>query len=168
MERVMESLLIRTAALADLDAALDLLANQFAEHGISLPADRLEAGLAGLIADPNRGFVLLARDGSGSDAGAASSVACAGSAIGLSCTSFTWSLEHGGQSAWLEELYVVPERRGAGVGTRLLSAAREKARAAGARAIDLEVEESHARAERLYVREGFRRHTRVRWVFPLY
>jgi GNAT superfamily N-acetyltransferase len=163
----MESLLIRTAALTDLDAALGLLASQFAEHAIALPGNRLEAGLAGLISEPNRGFVLLASDGTVRAPDAARRLGGPGSAIGLACTSFTWSLEHGGQSAWLEELYVVPERRGAGVGTRLLSAARERARAAGARAIDLEVEESHARAERLYVREGFRRHTRVRWVFPL-
>jgi GNAT superfamily N-acetyltransferase len=162
-----ESPLIRTAALADLGAARDLLANQFAEHAIALPGDRLEAGLAGLIGEPNRGFVLLASDGSARHP-ARRELGASGSVIGLACTSFTWSLEHGGLSAWLEELYVVPERRGEGVGTRLLSAAREKARAAGARAIDLEVEESHARAERLYVREGFRRHTRVRWVFPLY
>jgi hypothetical protein len=46
----------------------------------------------------------------------------------------------------------------------LLLAACKTAVACGCAAVDLEVEQSHARVESLYLREGFRRHTRRRWV----
>jgi len=38
---------------------------------------------------------------------------------------------------------------------------------ANGKAIDLEVEASHARVAGLYQRHGFRAHTRARWVLPL-
>jgi GNAT superfamily N-acetyltransferase len=84
--------------------------------------------------------------------------------IGVAYVSFVWSLEHGGLSAWLEELYVVPERRDGGTGTALVHAVKGVCRAHGCAAIDLEIEESQARAVSLYEREGFERHTRTRWV----
>ncbi|HLK36072.1 MAG TPA: GNAT family N-acetyltransferase, partial [Polyangiaceae bacterium] len=83
--------------------------------------------------------------------------------VGLAYLAYTWTLEHGGQSAWLDELYVVPGERSRGVGTALLRAALDHAARRGCRAVDLEVEAAHARAARLYAREGFRPHHRARW-----
>jgi GNAT superfamily N-acetyltransferase len=77
---------------------------------------------------------------------------------------FTWTLEHCGKSAWLDELYVVPEYRGKGIGAALLRAALEAAQRSGCAAVDLEVDEAHARAENLYVQAGFRPLGRSRWV----
>jgi len=77
---------------------------------------------------------------------------------------FQWSLEHGGLSAWLEELFVVPEHRGSGLGRQLLQAACAHAGERGCAAVDLEVEEAHPRAARLYQRAGFAPHRRARWV----
>jgi GNAT superfamily N-acetyltransferase len=139
---------------ADRDAALALLEAQLAEHAIAIERGRLAAAIDGALADARRGRILLARD-------------AAGAAIGVAYVSFVWALEHGGQAAWLEELYVTPAARGAGVGTRLLRAACTAAAAAGCAAIDLEVEATHRRVEALYAREGFRRHARARWVRPL-
>ena len=108
---------------------------------IPLASERLAHAVDGLLADPTRGRILVARE--------------EGEAVGVAWVSFTWSLEHGGRTAWLEELYVVPARRGRGLGTTLVEAVAELARGAGCAAIDLEVEESHARAARLYERTGF-------------
>ncbi len=47
--------------------------------------------------------------------------------------------------------------------TRAIAVARE----AGCRAIDLEVDADHERAEHLYERQGFRRLARNRWVRKL-
>jgi GNAT superfamily N-acetyltransferase len=77
---------------------------------------------------------------------------------------FAWALEHGGLVAWLDELFVVPERRGGGMGRELLRRALEVARERGCRAVDLEVDSEHARAERLYERERFASLSRKRWV----
>ena len=90
-----------------------------------------------------------------------------GRTVGVAYVSFTWTLEHGGRTAWLEELYVVPELRGGGIGGALLDAALDLARARSCRAMDLEVESDHARAANLYVRAGFRAHTRTRYVKKL-
>jgi hypothetical protein len=73
-----------------------------------------------------------------------------------------FSLEHGGRAAWLDELYVVPAERGRGMGAALLDAACAHATAAGAVAVDLEVEAGHERAFSLYERRGFVRHARQR------
>lgn len=72
-------------------------------------------------------------------------------------------MEHGGRVAWLDELFVVADGRGRGVGRALLVDVIEVARRAGCRAIDLEVDVEHGRAEHLYEREGFERLARRRW-----
>lgn len=130
-----------------------LLAAQFDEHSIRLAPELLRTGVRGLLGEPQYGFVLL---GEYQERNA-----------GLACVSFIWMLEHGGKSAWLDELYVVPELRALGLGTRLLRAACERAAKAGCAAVDLEVDADHERASRLYRREGFLAHRRARWVKPL-
>jgi GNAT superfamily N-acetyltransferase len=77
------------------------------------------------------------------------------------------SVPRGGRSAWLEELYVVPDERNRGVGAAMLAAVLEEVAAAGAAAVDLEVEALHARAAHLYQRAGFAPLARARWVRPL-
>jgi GNAT superfamily N-acetyltransferase len=72
-------------------------------------------------------------------------------------------LEHGGKSAWLDELYVLPEKRGRGIGTALVEEVIARCRASGCAAIDLEVDQEHQDAERLYSRHGFKQLPRARW-----
>ena len=57
--------------------------------------------------------------------------------------------------AYLEELYVVPERRGHGLGRALLEAAMEHARERGADRMDLNSSESDIAARTLYESAGF-------------
>lgn len=58
--------------------------------------------------------------------------------------------------AELANLAVLPEARGRGVGSALLDRLVDEARAAGARAVFLEVRESNEGARELYSRRGFR------------
>jgi len=58
-------------------------------------------------------------------------------------------------AAYLEELYVVPDRRGEGLGRALLEAAIEEARARGADMIDLGTAETDTAARGLYESAGF-------------
>lgn len=146
--------MIRVARAEDRAAVLALLAAQMAEHAIPLAADRLARAVDGALADLGleapRALILVAERG--------------GQVVGVAYVAFTWTIEHGGKTSWLEELYVRPEDRVGGHGTALLRAACEAARAHGAAAVDLEVEADHARVEGLYLREGFQRRTRSRWV----
>jgi ribosomal protein S18 acetylase RimI-like enzyme len=68
---------------------------------------------------------------------------------------FRPSLYTGVLDAYLEELYVVPERRGRGLGRALLEAAMDHAKARGAARIELNTSETDIAARALYERTGF-------------
>jgi GNAT superfamily N-acetyltransferase len=141
---------VDTATVADLHAILELLRFQFDEHDVDLDRNTLEAAIATQLTDETLGFFLVARQ--------------TGRVIGVAAVSFAWTLEHGGKSAWLDELFVTEDQRGQGVGTALLRQALHTAWRMGCAAVDLEVDREHRKAERLYVREGFQPLPRSRWV----
>lgn len=60
-----------------------------------------------------------------------------------------------GPVAQLEELYVVPDRRGCGIGTGLVQAARRLVGDRGAPEIHINVDEEDTDARRFYERHGF-------------
>ncbi|WP_254545103.1 GNAT family N-acetyltransferase [Halomarina pelagica] len=62
------------------------------------------------------------------------------------------------QKGVVENLYVVPERRGEGVGTALLGAAEDALRADGAAIVALDVMAANDEARRFYRRLGYRPH----------
>ena len=143
----------REANTDDRDAVVGLLAAQLGEHSLAPARATLEAAVAELVQEPRLGRIFVAEIG--------------GRLVGVAAMSWTFSLEHGGRAVWLDELYVVPEQRGQGIGAALLEAARRVAIAGGAVAMDLEVEAGHERASSLYARHGFTRHQRQRWFVRL-
>ncbi len=130
-----------------------LMERQIEEH--SLPVDRrgIAAAVTAVLDDPRAGFFLIARRGR--------------EAQGAAFVAFIQSAEHGDVGAWLEEVYVIPGRRGRGIGTRLVREAVRRARDVGCRAMDLEVTEDRQIATHLYEREGFQRLARSRWMRSL-
>jgi GNAT superfamily N-acetyltransferase len=141
---------VRVATPADRTAVLALLVHQLRDHGIGTPEAAMAPAVGRLLHDPEVGLILVATVDD--------------DPVGVAALSFVSPIEHGGRSAWLEELYVLPEHRERGIGRTLLRAALGAAETAGAVAVDLEVDAGHARAAHLYAREGFRRLERVRWV----
>jgi GNAT superfamily N-acetyltransferase len=75
-------------------------------------------------------------------------------AVGIALFRVRPSLWSRAADVHLEELYVVPERRGEGVGRRLLEAAIEAARAAGADHFELTTATSDSAARTLYESAG--------------
>ena len=140
----------QAATSADREDLLRLLGTQLNEHNVFLKPEQLAHAIDGMLAEPRRGRILVAHDGT--------------KLVGVAVLAYTWTLEHGGQSTWLDELYVEPTYRSRGIGTQLLHAAMSRAKEDGCVAMDLEVEASHARAQALYLREGFTAHTRSRFV----
>jgi GNAT superfamily N-acetyltransferase len=132
-----------------LDAAVKLFDSQLQEHGITTPVDDLRAVIRTVVAEPRYGFILVA-------------TADDGTPVGVAYASSLLSLEHGGVSGWLEELYVLPRWRGGGIGSRLVTEVIARAEGLGWRAIDLEVDSGHQRAISLYTRRQFRPHSRSR------
>ena len=74
---------------------------------------------------------------------------------GLAVLRFRPSMWSEGLECYLAELYVVPDRRGNGLGRALMTAALETARARGADSMDIGVDEPDLPARRLYESLGF-------------
>jgi GNAT superfamily N-acetyltransferase len=140
-------------AEGDVPAAVALLVAQLREHSIPTDPAHVESQLRGILAHPDQGIVLLATESA--------------RPVGVAYVSFARPLEHRGEVAWLEELFVSPESRERGVGTRLLRGAIERADARGCVSVELEVKRGHERALNLYVREGFRDLERRHFARPL-
>jgi ribosomal protein S18 acetylase RimI-like enzyme len=68
---------------------------------------------------------------------------------------FTVSTAEGGKAAWLEDMAVHPDRRGQGIGGRLLHEAIVNTRAAGCSRITLLTSPTNDAAMRFYARAGF-------------
>jgi len=146
----MENLSIEQAGPADRDAVAALLAAQMSEHRIGTEHEKLLRMVDQIMADECYGFLLVAK--LNHEIAAVAYVAT------------ILSIEHGARVGWLEELYVSPEHRQAGMGSALLERVLHLARLRDLAAIDLEVDADHQRAESLYERFGFRRLPRSRWV----
>lgn len=146
-------LVVRPAEPRDAERLTALLTAQLREHEIPTAPSHIAKAVALTLADPDRGFLLAAT--------------IDGSIEGVAYVSFANPLEHAGEVAWLEELYVTPEHRNLGFGKRLVDAVAERAEARGCVSIELEVTADHFRAARLYEREGFRSLRRDHMARPL-
>lgn len=102
--------------------------------------------LAALLRDPALGRGWLATRG--------------GQPVGYLLLTYGYSVERGGRMGLVDELYVRPEARGQGIGSRLLATAEAHCREAGIRTLLLEVERGNMGARRLYERLGFEAYDR--------
>jgi ribosomal protein S18 acetylase RimI-like enzyme len=130
---------VRVASAADAPAFGRLLHAFNAEFGDPTPdADVIAARAVPLI---ESGEILVLFIGTGPE--------------GFAQLRFRPSLYTGALDAYLEELYVVPEHRGRGLGRALLEAAMDQARQRGAEHIDLGTSEADVAARALYESAGF-------------
>jgi ribosomal protein S18 acetylase RimI-like enzyme len=75
--------------------------------------------------------------------------------VGYLVITLGFSVEYGGRDGFIDDLYLAPEVRGAGLGRRLLAFALAEAERLGVRTLHLEVEVENERATRLYRAGGF-------------
>ncbi len=76
-------------------------------------------------------------------------------AVGYLVLTIGYSIEYGGRDGFLDEIYLVPELRGQGLGRGVIAFALEQARLLGINTLHLEVEPGNAAADRLYRAVGF-------------
>jgi GNAT superfamily N-acetyltransferase len=132
-------LLIRPAGHGDLDALGQLLCDFNREFGEPSPEPAvLAARLAYLLAHGDTA-VLVA--GTGPE--------------GLAILRFRPALWTSGLECYLAELYVIPSRRGQGLGRALMEATLREAKERGADTMDIGVDEPDLVARRLYESLGF-------------
>jgi GNAT superfamily N-acetyltransferase len=129
---------VRTASGADAAVVARLLHDFNTEFGWPMPAvEEMAPRLAELIA-AEQALVLLV-----------------GEELGIAVLRLRESLWSRAQVAYLEELYVVPGRRGEGLGRALMKAAMQAARGAGAETMELGTSTTDVAARALYESCGF-------------
>jgi GNAT superfamily N-acetyltransferase len=143
-ERV-EELTFAPVAPGDLPLLERLVRAYYVEDGHEVHEERQTAALAALVAGDALGHGWLVR--------------CGGRAVGYVVLTLGFSIEAGGREACVDELYLVPEARGRGLGARVLAWLEDEARRRGVRRLFLEVEHGN-RAIALYRRAGFLDHRR--------
>jgi len=132
---------LRAASPADEETLLPMMRSLYEHEGLAFPEPAIRAAVAELFAAPEAGAVrVLLEDGS---------------VAGYAVATWGFSTEQGGRFLLLDELFVLPERRGRGVGRLALALLEEEARAGGAHAVRLEVGETNARARELYRSAGY-------------
>lgn len=78
-----------------------------------------------------------------------------GARVGYAVLTFGFSIEHGGRDGFIDDLYLLPQARGRGLGTAAMAMLEEVAAARGVQALHLEVARDNPRAEALYRRRGY-------------
>jgi GNAT superfamily N-acetyltransferase len=127
---------------ADIAIAIGLLSRFFAEEGFPGTAETIDRNARSLAADPHHWIALAWVDGI---------------AVGVVTVTTMLHVEWG-RLGEIGDLYVVPEARGAGVGSALIDAAKAKCRTMGCSAVSVTItsegEERH-NLTRFYQRFGF-------------
>jgi ribosomal protein S18 acetylase RimI-like enzyme len=133
---------VREAADADADAVGHLLYDFNHEFGDPAPEPaQLARRVRELLAGGDTGLLVAGQP-----------------PLGLALMRFRRSLFTPGLECYLAELYVVPARRGQGIGRALMEAAIDLARSRGADYMDLGTAETDVAARRLYESLGFDNH----------
>ena len=131
---------MRPADLGDRERLLDLMADFYAESGFVLDRPHAEGAFTTLLGDPRLGRVWLIEQDL--------------QVVGYVVVTFVFAMEHGGLAAWVDDLYVEPHARGAGLGTAALADVRETCAGLGVRALAVQVGRDNVAAQAVYRSAG--------------
>jgi GNAT superfamily N-acetyltransferase len=133
---------VRGAQPEDIPQLLSLVRRYWEFEAIGgFEALRVELSLKQLLADPRLGAAWLADDH--------------GQLRGYLIAVRVLSLEHGGLMAEVDELFVLPQARGRGLGAQLLAAAEAALAAGGCVRLQLQLAVANEAARAFYARHGY-------------
>jgi len=132
---------IDPVGITDLPLLLPLVRAYCDFYEVSPRDDRLVALSRALIQDPTEGVQLLARDEDGSP-------------VGFATVYWTWQTLYASRVGVMNDLYVIPEMRGARVGARLIEHCRGLCRKRAATKLVWETAPDNETAQRLYDSTG--------------
>jgi GNAT superfamily N-acetyltransferase len=126
----------------DLEQLVELLGLLFDDEEEFAPdADKQRRAMQAILSDPDVGRSFVAREGE--------------RIVAMANLLYTVSTAEGGRAALFEDLVVVPERRGRGIGSALLRHVIDSARKEGLTRITLLTDRGNKRAQALYRKMGF-------------
>ena len=135
---------VRPAAMRDLASIASLVQSYWTFESIDgFDRARVESLLRKVLSEPERGACWVAETN--------------GEVCGYLLAVFVFSLEHDGLMAEIDELFVSPEARSAGVGSLLVSAAERDLAERGLLRLQLQLGVANGSARRFYERHGFSR-----------
>ena len=146
-------MLVRPSKAADREQLLPLIKGYFDFYQTPFPAAEITTLLDTLQADGSLGIQLVAEDDN-ELVGFASLYSCIDTLVA-------------GRVLVMNDLFVSPQARGAGIGAALLRAAREYARKAGYLRLDWVTANDNLDAQRFYEREGAIRGPWVSYSLPI-
>lgn len=133
---------VRRAKASDVAVLLPLIDAYWAFESIAgFDANRTAGPLERLLSEPRlgAGWIALADD----------------VAVGYLLAVYVFSLEHQGLTAEIDELFVAPAGRNAGVGAELLEVAEREFVRVGCTNVSLQLSRNNAAARRFYHRHGY-------------
>jgi len=131
---------VRVATANDIGSLVLLMGEFYAESGYPLEADWATSSFAALLSRPDWGRTWLAHRRE--------------QPIGYVVLSVRYTMEHGGLSGYVDDLFVRPSFRRRGVARALLDELLEDCRARGCRSVQVEVASANAAALGVYAKFG--------------
>ncbi len=133
--------ILRKAGPGDLRELVAMMAEFYSESPYTLNPRRAAEAFAPLLADDRLGHVWFIQADS--------------KEVGYIVLTFSYSMEYGGPSAVVDDFFVRPSFRGAGLGKADLAEASSLCAALGVRAIHVESGDDNPRALAVYRKVGF-------------
>jgi ribosomal protein S18 acetylase RimI-like enzyme len=131
---------VRAARADDVSALVLLMEEFYAESGYPLDAQWAASAFSALLSRPDWGRTWIAHSG--------------GRAVGHVVQSVRYTMEHGGLSAYVDDLFVKPAFRRMGVARALLDRLFDDSRARGCRSVQVEAGKANTAALALYAKFG--------------
>lgn len=142
MESHADQVIVRRAEIGDVATLCSMLGLLFGQETDFHPdPEKQERGLRMILEQPEVGQIFCAENTDG--------------IVGMASILFSVSTAEGGRVAWLEDMIVHPDWRGAGVGKRLLRQAITAAQDAGCKRITLLTDLTNENAMKFYAQAGF-------------
>lgn len=135
---------IEQATIEHIPQMADLLAVLFSEEAEFRPdREKQIRALRMIVSAPERGNIFVATEED--------------EVVGMTSLLFTVSTAQGAPACWLEDMVIRPDRRGMGIGTRLLEHAVAYAKSHGFTRITLLTDRTSEKSIQFYQRHGFER-----------
>jgi ribosomal protein S18 acetylase RimI-like enzyme len=129
------------AQISDIDQLLPLIHDFYQHFDYPYVETEKRLTLASLLQNPTFGRLYLIQSEK--------------NIVGYVYLSFYFSLEFGGRTAFIDELFILPGYRGLGMGSRVIEQVEQQCRELQFRAIHLESERKNTGATALYLKLGF-------------